>query len=206
MVATLYSMLGSGITGKAPYQWVKTFGRGNILSNPDNDEPLLIKNDYICKAFYASKELGRTTEELANVMIYTYYRWTLRPENTRITGIIAEEIHNRAMKAIATYYKRNWDPSKHKCPTYGIVNLFKIIRSTTQAELLPPKPGQVKVWGSHKGKFQRQFLDNLEGSEVLCNSEEHIDYMHTIAEWDTYRHETPLEVLIYKEMETSNGV
>lgn len=206
MVSTLFSMLGSGITGKAPYQWVKTFGRENILSSPEKDEPLLIKNDYICKAFEESKQLGRTTNELANVMIYTYYRWALRPENTRITGVIAEEIHNRVMKAISTYYRRNWEPSKHKCPTYGIINLFKIIRSTTHAELLPPKPGHQRVFGSHKGKFNRQFVDSLQGSDVLCNSEDHIDYRHPVAEWDTYRHETPFEVLMHKEMETSDGV
>ena len=201
MVATLYSMLGSGITGKAPYQRVKIFGRNNILSNPDKDEPILIKNDYICKAFYDSKAQGRTTNELANVMLYTYFRWILRPENTRITGIIAEEIHNSVMKAISTYYRKNWEPEKHKCPTYGIINLFKIVRSVTQAALLPTRPGK-RLCGSKKGKANKVFLDGLTGSEVLYSSESHIDYSHLLAEWSVYTQETPMVVLLQKEMES----
>jgi len=198
IASTLYSMLGDAITSKARFQWVKTFGRDNILSGDGDGRSLLVKNSYIVKAFYDSKAQGRTTCELANVMIYTYLQWISRPENQRITGVIAEEIHNRVMRNICVYWKRDWAPEKHKCPVNGIVNLFRLIRSATQADLIPNRDVTKKCHISKiKSKEVRAFWEGLEYSTDLARQSEAPG--NSLLDWSVYHQETPMEVLIHKE-------
>ena len=190
---TLLGMLGKGITDRTRFQWVKTFGSENIFCGTSPSEPLIIDRDYIANVYYESVSQQRTTEGLANVMLYYYYRWASRPENSCISGAIAEEIHNRAMVSIAKYWNRKWAPEKHKSPAFGIFNLYNIIRRFVQADLLPNENTKYQ-----KQRMNRWILDNtiLLGDTTPLQ----VDAPHSpLSEWDVYHTETPIEILLMRE-------
>ena len=219
--STLYSMLGEGVTGKAKFQWIKTFGPGNVFAGKEDGEPLIIDRDFIARAFRDSQAQQRTTEDLANIMIYSYFRWSMKPENAWINGIIAEEIHNRVMLSIAKYWKRRWAPEKHKVPMYGIWNLFNIIKRFVQSDFLPVQ-GVVKSRLA-KCKANVALLRSTCCASSLCElgvtekpskgygppmdiANIFIDRSSEISEWNSFNPETPFDVLIFKEMEHCNEV
>lgn len=172
---------------RLPFQWIRVFGRKNIISKPENGEPILVSNDYIIKAFYDSKEKQRTTKELANVMLFTYMQWISVKPQTSITGLIAEEIHNKIMHSIATYWRRNWAPEKHKCPIYGIVNLFNLCRNSVQYDYLPALPNK-KEKKNGKNLFKRELVDNFESLDILPFDG---NFFKNLLSWDCF---APLDI------------
>lgn len=204
--STLLSMLGSAITERPKFQWVKLLGYNNVYWDKSKSDLPLVDRDYICKVFYESQKLQRTTEALANVMLYAYHGWVNKPENTRISGVIAEEIHNRVMQSIATYWKRPWKPEKHKCPIYGILNLFNIVKSYTCSDLLPLKEGARSV--KRKIKENKLILDNTSTYEEsgMVRAEKYGLINNEVFEWSVFHQVTPLDEIIDRELEESYGV
>src|SRR5574343_553918 len=212
MESTLLSMLGACITGKAKFHWIKTFGAKNVFAGKEDGEPLIIDRDFICRSFRDSQRQQRTTEDLANIMLYSYFRWSAKPENAWIKGVIAEEIHNRVMLSISKYWKRAWAPEKHKVPMYGIWNLFNIIKRFVQSDFLP-SPNDVK---SRLAKCKAnvallQATIPISGLDSACYKVSGLDEFITyglfnksseVSEWDTFHQETPIEVLMHGEMES----
>ena len=189
-------MLGPGILGRTKFQWIKLFGVDNLLPPTGKDNPVVIKNSYICKAFHASKEQGRTTSELANIMLHTYMIWAQKPMNRRLSGVIAEHIHDRSMRAISLYWRRNWAPEKHKCPIYGILNQFNLIRSSVQCDFLPPREGRKPM--NMAARARREIIESCEYGHP---SDIRVFAQHPICEWDYFNQVNALDTMI--EMEDS---
>ena len=194
-MSSLYSMLGPGITERTKFQWIKMIGKENLLPPTGRNNPLVVEKDHIVRSFHESKEKGRTTPELANIMLLSYLSWIQLPEQQRITGMIAERIHDRVMKAIATHHKRSWAPEKHKCPYYGIINLFNMIKSGAQCDLLPPLPG--KPDRCPKQKADAELVSSWVSPEFQDATNR--DARHPITEWDFFNQLDALEELIEKE-------
>lgn len=200
-MSTLLSMLGPGITEKSRFQWVKTFGADNLLPATGKNQPIIIKNDLIVDAFYESKRLGRTSPMLGNIMIHTYFVWACRQE--KIVGFLAEAIHDRAMKAIAYYWKRNWQPEKHKCPIYGLMNQFNLIRSSIFAEHLPARPGRTKKERpsmiGRRDLIDGQIFGYAYEGGAPAPGDPKPYFEHPVFDWDSFHVPTPLEILLKKE-------
>lgn len=197
MSSSLNSMLGEAFTGRSRFQWVKLFGKDNLLPPTGKNSPIIIKNEHICSAFYDSKAKGRTTDHLALIMMHTYLVWCQKPANRRITGFIAETIHDNVMRSISNYWKRPWEPDKHKCPIYGIMNLFNLIRSSVQSDYLPPKEGKPIV--NKKARYHREMVESAMYSFEQGGNTLKVADTHPVYGWSYYHAQDPLSRLINKE-------
>ena len=197
-MSSLFSMLGPGITDRNKFQWVKLIGRKNVVSNDDKEEPIVIDREHIIKSFKDSQKAGCTLPALANIMLLSYVSWISEPRQTRITGMIAEAVHDRIMTAIATQYRRKWAPEKHKNPYYGIINLFRMTLNSVQCDLLPPLPGKADVRAKRRhaadivGTWVKLGEDNTTQTNLL-------DPVHPLLEWDVFHQVDPLDQLIEQE-------
>lgn len=191
-------MLGPGITERTKFQWIKIIGRDNLLPSTGRNNPLVVDKEHIVRSFNESKSLGRTTPALANIMLLSYLSWIQMPEQQRITGIIAEKIHDRVMKAISTHFKRAWAPERHKCPYYGIINLFNMIRSNVQCDLLPPLLGKPDRCPKQRADAELVQACTTLGTHGIVR-DAYMDDRHPITEWDFFNPLDALEELIEKE-------
>lgn len=181
----LKDLLGPGFTDRLAWQWVKIIGRKNIVSKVEKGEPIVVSREFIYNEFDRCRELGFVTKEFSNLLIFHYTQWAL--ENYRITGLIAERIHNECMLLIAKYHLLKWEPRKHRNPSNGIFNMFNRIRAQSQSQYLNIDCGKKRLY------YEKQRRDETE----LINDEfSHVYGADLLLDWDCFFIETPEDILM----------
>jgi hypothetical protein len=205
MDETLITLLGTHITDRAPFQWVKLIGRSNIVSNVEKRELLVIDRAHIVNEFEKSRAKKRTTEGMATILLWYYKQWVISGNRSRISGLIAEEIHNELMRDIAQYWRVKWEPSKHKNPANGIMNFFEMRRRQIQHKYLKRnEQGELMQKGD---EGYRPDIAKRQGAVMLRTLTEALGEIETLnsrvkmllLEWDCLFTPTPEQVLMSKE-------